>query len=218
MRPGRSIRPSHGAVWAALSWGARTSSGTAPPSTTLPRPGAARIALDGGGALINQSIHTVDLLLWMMGPVAEATAFSARRIHAQIEGEDTLVAALRFRSGALGVIEAATSIYPGFKRRLELTGSEGTITVDGDNISTWALRDQSPNPSPATADISDGSGNAMAISWEGHRRIMEDFAAAIREDRPPYVDGLQGRASLELVLALYRSARDGGRTVSLGGN
>ncbi len=176
------------------------------------------LALDGGGALINQSIHTVDLLLWTMGPVAEATAFSARRAHPQIEGEDTLVAALRFGNGALGVIEAATSVYPGFKRRLELTGTEGTIVLDGDNISTWALRDQSPNPLPAAADISDGSGNAMAISCEGHRRIMEDFSEAIREDRAPYVDGQQGRTSLELVLAIYRSAREGGHAVTLGGS
>ncbi len=172
-------------------------------------------ALDGGGALINQSIHTVDLLQWIVGPVAEVSAFYARRLHRLIEGEDTLVAALRFGSRALGVIEAATSVYPGFKRRLEITGTQGTVVLDGDNIVTWALRDKSPNPLPPSAEISDGSGNAMAISNEGHRRIMQDFSEAIRDDRQPYVDGVQGRRSLELVSALYRSANDGGRPVRL---
>jgi UDP-N-acetyl-2-amino-2-deoxyglucuronate dehydrogenase len=173
------------------------------------------LALDGGGALINQSIHTVDLLQWTMGPVAEVAAFSSKRVNPQIEGEDTLVAALRFRNGALGVVEAATSAYPGFKRRLEITGTEGTVVLEGDNIVTWALRDKSPNPLPPVAEISDGSGQAMAISNEGHRRIMQDFAEAIRDNRPAYVDGLQGRRSLELVLAIYRSAVDGGRPVIL---
>lgn len=173
------------------------------------------LALDGGGALINQAIHTVDLLHWIMGPVAQASAFSNRLLHPQIEGEDTLVATLRFRNGALGVIEAATSVYPGFRRRLELTGTEGTAVLDGDNISVWALQDHSANPLPAEADISDGSGNAMAISCEGHRRVMQDFCDAVIEGRSPRVDGTSGRASLQLVLALYESARNGGKTVAV---
>ena len=165
------------------------------------------ISLDGGGALINQAIHTVDLLRWIMGPVEALNAFSARRVHSQIEGEDTMVAALRFRSGALGVIEAGTSIYPGFKRRLEISGTEGTAILDGDNITAWALRDGSPNPAPPSREIADGSADPMAIDFEGHRRVMDDFAAAIREGRRPFVDGHQGRQSLELVLAAYESAR-----------
>jgi UDP-N-acetyl-2-amino-2-deoxyglucuronate dehydrogenase len=168
------------------------------------------LALDGGGALINQAIHTVDLLRWIMGPVEGLSAFSARRIHRQIEGEDTLVAALRFRSGALGVIEAGTSIYPGFKRRLEISGTEGTAILDGDNITTWSLRDGSPNPAPPSREIADGSADPMAIDFEGHRRVMEDFAVAIRDGRKPFVDGHQGRQSLELVLTAYDSARTSG--------
>jgi predicted dehydrogenase len=166
------------------------------------------MALDGGGALINQAIHTVDLLRWIAGPIASLSAFSDKILHPQIEGEDTLVAALRFRNGALGVIEAATSVYPGFKRRVEITGTEGTAVLDGDNITTWALRDRSPNPAPPGGEISDGSANPMAIDCEGHRRVMDDFAAAIREDRPPAVDGREGRLALEVVLAVYRSARE----------
>jgi predicted dehydrogenase len=167
------------------------------------------LELDGGGALINQAIHTVDLLQWILGPVAEVQAYSGRLLHPQIEGEDTLAATLRFRNNALGVIEAATSVYPGFKRRLEITGTEGTAVLEGDNITIWALKDGSPNPAPPTGEVSDGSSNAMAIDSEGHRRVMEDFAQAIRQGRKPAVDGEEGRRSLELVMALYRSSRLG---------
>jgi len=164
------------------------------------------LALDGGGALINQAIHTVDLLRWTMGPVASVSAFSGRLLHEQIEGEDTLVAALRFQSGALGIVEAGTSVYPGFKRRLELSGTEGSVILDGDNISVWALRDGSASPIPASRDVADGSANPMAIDFEGHRRVMADFADAVLAGRDPFVDGHEGRQSLELVLAIYAAA------------
>lgn len=164
------------------------------------------MTLDGGGVLINQAIHTVDLLTWIAGPVATATAFCNRRVHSRIEGEDTLVANLRFESGALGVIEAATSAYPGFKRRIELTGTEGTVVLDGDNISVWSLRDGSPCPAPPAAEVSNGSAHPMAIDCEGHRRIMADFAESILARRSPVVDGTEGRRSLELVRRIYAAA------------
>jgi len=175
------------------------------------------LALDGGGALINQAIHTVDLLRWIAGPVVELSAYTGRLLHHNIEGEDTVAAALRFQNGALGVIEAGTSVFPGFKRRIEITGTEGTAVLEGDNISTWALRDGSPNPLPAVAEVSDGSANPMAIDCEGHRRVLEDFAQSIRENRAPVVDGRQGRQALELVMAVYRSAAQG-RRVSMAGD
>src|SRR5437867_1398355 len=168
------------------------------------------LALDGGGALINQAIHTVDLLRWIAGPVERVSAFKDRLTHPEIEGEDTLVAALRFASGACGVIEAATSVYPGFKRRLELTGTEGTAILEGDNITVWELRDGSPSPVPAAPDISNAASNPMGIDVEGHRRVMEDFARAVLENRSPLVDGRAGRLSLELVSTLYAAAREGG--------
>jgi predicted dehydrogenase len=164
------------------------------------------LALDGGGALINQAIHTVDLLRWIMGPVAGVSAYSDRLLHTGIEAEDTLVAIVRFQSGALGIIEAATSAYPGFKRRLEITGTEGTVILDGDNLTTWALRDGSTNPAASAGDVSNGSADPMAIDCEGHRRVMADFAAAILQQRKPLVDGRDGRQSLELVRSIYRSA------------
>lgn len=172
------------------------------------------IELDGGGALINQAIHTVDLLRFVAGPVGEVSGLTGTLLHNQIQGEDTAVATLKMKSGALGVIEAATSAYPGFKRRLEVTGTEGTVVLEGDNIAVWSLRDGSSNPLASTGEVSDGSADPMAIDCEGHRRVMEDFAEAILGHRAPYVDGVAGRQSLEIVRAVYRSAL-GGTPVSL---
>ncbi len=166
------------------------------------------IATDGGGALINQAIHTVDLLRWMMGPVDAAFAMKAALRYPQIECEDTLVASLRFQNGALGVIEAATSAKPGFKRRLEISGERGTVILDGDAISCWAI-DGEDEEAGGGEQITDGSSNPAAISNEGHRRQIEDMMRAVVEDRPPMIDGREGRKSLEVVTALYESSVSG---------
>ncbi len=165
-------------------------------------------ALDGGGALINQAIHTVDLLRWLAGPVETAFAMKAALRYPQIEGEDTLVASLRFQNGALGVIQATTSVKPGFKRRVELSGERGTIILDGDAISVWALDGETDAPSD-DAQLTDGSANPAAISNEGHRMQIEDMVNAVREGRAPLIDGREGRLSLEVVEALYASANAG---------
>jgi predicted dehydrogenase len=171
------------------------------------------MALDGGGALINQAIHTVDLLRWMMGPVETAFAMKSALRYPQIEAEDTLVASLRFQNGALGVIEAATSAKPGFKRRLEISGERGTVILDGDAISVWAIDGESEDSSGGE-QITDGSANPAAISNEGHRCQIEDMMKAVIEDRQPMIDGREGCKSLELVAALYASANEG-RAVEL---
>jgi len=165
-------------------------------------------AMDGGGALINQAIHTVDLLRWMMGPVDAAFAMKAALRYPHIEGEDTLVASLRFKNGALGVIEAATSAKPGFKRRLEISGERGTVILDGDTIGCWAI-DGEGEEAGGGEQITDGSANPAAISNEGHRRQIEDMMRAVIEDREPMIDGREGRKSLEVVIALYESAVSG---------
>ena len=163
------------------------------------------IAMDGGGALINQAIHTVDLLRWMMGPVEAAVAMKAALRYPQIEGEDTLVASLRFKNGALGVIEAATSVKPGFKRRLEISGERGSVILDGDAISRWAIEGEEEEGGGG-GQITDGSSNPAAISNEGHRLQIEDMMRAVIDGRAPMIDGREGRKSLELVVALYGSA------------
>ncbi len=166
------------------------------------------LAFDGGGALINQAIHTVDLLRWIMGPVETVFALKAGLRYPHIEAEDTLVASLRFQNGALGVIEATTSVKPGFKRRLEISGERGTVILDGDSIGCWALDGEDENIGDGE-QITDGSANPAAISNKGHRRQIEDMMRSVIEDRSPMIDGREGRRSLEVVSAIYESANSG---------
>ena len=167
------------------------------------------MALDGGGALINQAIHTVDLLRWFAGPVAEAFAFRNALRYPHIEAEDTLVGSLRFANGALGVVQATTSVKPGFKRRVELSGERGTIILDGDAISVWDI-DGEASAASNDAQLTDGSANPAAISNEGHRLQIEDMVRAISDHRAPLLDGREGRKSLEVVMALYEAANTAG--------
>ena len=162
--------------------------------------------LDGGGALMNQGIHSVDLLLWLLGEVERVYAATRTALHS-IEVEDTAVACLEFAGGAIGTLEAATSAFPGMPRRVELTGSEGTIVVEHDRVVSVQVR-APPEPPPQ----SDGSANPSATSpvvsdIRGHARVLEDFVSAIRTGATPLCDGHEGRRSVELVEALYRSAR-----------
>ena len=165
------------------------------------------MALDGGGALINQAIHTIDLLRWMMGPVESAFAMKKALRYPHIEGEDTLVGTLQFANGALGAVVATTSVKPGFKRRLEISGANGTIILDGDAISVWDVEGDAQRDE-AAEQITDGSSNPAAISTEGHRRQIEDMMHAVRENRAPVIDGHEGRKSLEVVSALYQAAQE----------
>ena len=166
------------------------------------------MALDGGGALINQAIHTLDLLRWMMGPVQSAFAMKKALRYPQIEAEDTLVGNLQFANGALGAVVATTSIKPGFKRRLEISGERGTIILDGDAISVWDIEGESSEQG-AAEQITDGSSNPAAISTLGHRLQIEDMMHAVLEDRQPIINGHEGRKSLEVVMALYQAAYEG---------
>ena len=165
-------------------------------------------ALDGGGAVMNQGIHTVDLLLWLFGDVDRVAAITRTALHA-IEVEDTAVASLQFASGAVGTLEVTTAAYPGFPRRVELTGSEGTVTIEGDRVVSVSLRSEPPIARPQH----DGNANASASSpvvsdIRGHRRVIEDFIDAVQLHRSPLCDGRDGRRSVALVQAIYRSARD----------
>jgi predicted dehydrogenase len=164
-------------------------------------------ALDGGGALINQAIHTIDLLRWIMGRVDKAFAMKKALRYPHIEGEDTLIGNLEFQNGALGVVEATTSVKPGFKRRLEISGERGTIILDGDAISVWDIEGEQLSDD-AAEQITDGSSNPAAISTEGHRRQIEDMLHAVLENREPIVNGSEGRKSLEVVTALYQAANE----------
>ena len=162
---------------------------------------------DGGGALINQGIHTVDLLRYLLGDVTRVQAVTATALH-DIDAEDTCVATLEFANGAVGVLNATTAAYPGYPRRVEITGTEGTVRLETDRIANADLR----NPPPAEDHVEPPDQNASANSpvvsdVRGHQRIIEDFVQSIETGRPSICDGEDGRRSLALVEAIYQAAR-----------
>jgi len=163
-------------------------------------------ALDGGGALINQGIHAVDWLVWIGGPVRKVAAQTRTLLH-KIEAEDTALALLEFTNGAAGLIEATTSVYPGFAMRLEITGEKGSVIITPDAVESADIIDI-PDAVKlfSRAGLDDGSSDPGNIGWQTHRTLIEDFIAAIRDNRKPLVDGVEGRRSLELVCAIYEAA------------
>lgn len=165
-------------------------------------------ALDGGGALMNQGIHTVDTLLWLLGPVVSLSAKSATQLH-DIEVEDTVVATLKFESGALGTLEATTAAYPGYPRRIEISGTEGTLIVDGDNLIAADLRTPLEATLVAAAAATAGQSSPVVSDATAHQRVFEDFIDAITNNREPACSGAEGRKSVALVQAIYQSARIG---------
>jgi UDP-N-acetyl-2-amino-2-deoxyglucuronate dehydrogenase len=172
-------------------------------------------ALDGG-SLMNQGIHYVDLLRWCMGPVTEVTAVCATQTH-QVEVEDTALAIVRFASGALGTIVSSTAVYPGFSQRLEITGTEGTVIVEDGKIVSRALRGGPPGPGgpPGQAEApeaADAAADPGGIDPASHAAQIADLLRAIGQGRQPSVTAESARDTLEIVCAVYQSARDG-RTV-----
>lgn len=165
--------------------------------------------LDGGGAVMNQAIHTVDLVQWMFGPVARVSAATATRVHS-IEVEDTAAAVIEFASGALGTIEAATSLFPGYPRRLEVTGSNGTVILEDDKLVSVELRGASssaPAAAPPPAGRPENVASPVVSDASAHQRVIEDFVRAIQTNTVPACDGREGRRSVELVEAIYAAAR-----------
>jgi predicted dehydrogenase len=166
-------------------------------------------ALDGGAALVNQGIHTVDLLLWLLGPVAEVRALAGTLLHS-IEGEDVALALLRFASGALATLEATTAAFPGYPRRVEISGTEGTVVVEGDRVVAADLRTAAPGLVSAGDEGTASAATAIVADATPHRRMIEDFARAIATGVAPACDGREGLRSLALVEAVYAAARGGG--------
>ena len=170
--------------------------------------------LDGGGALMNQAIHGVDLLQWFAGLPIEVSGRMTRRVHTAIQADDTTVASLAFPCGALGCIEATTAAFPGWSRRIELCGEHGSICLEDDHIARWDFaqsepEDESVRNAPRDDALGSGAGTPGSISIAGHLRQIQDFVAAVREDRPPIVDGHEGRKAVALIHAIYDSARRG---------
>lgn len=169
---------------------------------------------DGGGALMNQAIHAVDLLQWFMGPVKSLSAYTSTVAHTGIEVEDNAVAALRFRNGAFGVVEASTAVFPGFQKRIEVSGSDGSIILEESTLRAWEFSKPAADDAVVRRRYGEresgggGAADPLAISFEGHRKQFEDLIRAVETGGTPLVDGSEARKSVEIILAIYRSARD----------
>jgi UDP-N-acetyl-2-amino-2-deoxyglucuronate dehydrogenase len=173
------------------------------------------LALDGGGALINQGIHTIDLLLWLLGDVSRVQARVATQLHA-VESEDTATALLEFASGAIGVFHATTAAYPGYPRRVEISGTEGTVVLEHDRIIAVDLRNAPEEGAKFAERDENRSGSSAVVSdFRGHQAVIEDFLCAIQKNTVPACDGREGRRSLALVEAIYRAARSPQMTASV---
>jgi UDP-N-acetyl-2-amino-2-deoxyglucuronate dehydrogenase len=177
------------------------------------RPVKGSWAVEGGGALINQAIHQVDILRWLAGPVREVFAeWNIGAAHA-IESEDMVTAVLRYASGAAGVIQASTAFWPGYPERIEFHGTRGTAVITGDKLTAWDVRDDEGERPPLEQALASGASDPMAISVETFERQFLDFGEAIRTGRPPRVGGEEGYEALEIVDAIYRSCRTGNKVV-----
>jgi predicted dehydrogenase len=166
-------------------------------------------AVEGGGALINQAIHQVDILRWLAGPVSELYAVWQLGALHKIESEDVVNAVVRYASGATGVIQASTAFWPGYTERTEFHGTKGTAIISGDKLTAWDVRDDAGEAPPLARDVASGSSDPMAISLEPFERQFLDFGDAIRTGRKPLVAGEDGCLALEIVDAVYRSCRTG---------
>jgi len=172
--------------------------------------------LDGGGALMNQSIHTIDMLQWLAGPVESVFAFTDRLAHKRIEVEDVAVAALRFRSGALGVIEGSSAAYPGHPKEIHISGEKGSAFLRDSSFTVWKFAEEKTEDKKILrkhglreAKAGAGAADPRTITWEGHRVQFEDAARAIRTGREPMVSGAEARKAVEIILAVYKSAQTG---------
>lgn len=182
---------------------------------------------DGGGALINQSIHTIDLLQWIMGPVKKVFGYTATVGH-KIETEDTGVAILEFENGAFGTIEGTSSAYPGLFARLEVNGTRGSVAIENGVLKTWKFaekKEKDPEEEKVPSGDAVGAGPSVGVDFKArdpskskngiaHREQYRDFVNTILQDREPVVNGEEGKKALEIILAVYQSAQEG-REVNL---
>lgn len=165
-------------------------------------------ALDGGGALMNQGVHGVDIIRWMMGDVESVFAYASPLIH-DIEVEDTAVAVVKYANGAYGVIQGATTVNPGQEARFEIHGEHGSIVYGDSGFKVWKTVDDALAPTDTPQGTADGTDDPRAISADGHYMLIDDLIGAVKENREPLISGEEARKSVDLILAIYESARTG---------
>ena len=181
--------------------------------------------LDGGGVLINQAIHSIDLLQWLMGPVVEVTAYTGLLAHERIEVEDTAVAILKFAGGALGTIVATTAAYPGLTARIAVHGDRGSAVIDDDELWYFHAAGEGQegeaygggeNQAEKVMEQYGASGSGPGAGADpgslsmAHRDQIQDFVEAVREGREPSINVEEGRKPLAIISAIYESVRTGG--------
>lgn len=163
--------------------------------------------VEGGGALIGQAIHSLDMLLYLAGAVDEVQAsWKLGALHA-IESEDMVSAILRYANGAMGLIQASTALWPGYPERLEIHGTQGTAIITGDQLTTWDVRDDRGPATPVAAKAASGASDPMAISLAPFERQFKDFAEACKSGSAPACSGEDGYRALQLVRGIYASCR-----------
>jgi len=171
--------------------------------------------LDGGGALMNQSIHAIDLLQWLAGDISEAFAYTETLAHTGIEVEDVAAATVRFGNGALGTIMGTTASWPGWSKRIEISGTTGSVILEDEIVRKWEFVEAQDGDeailqaAAAGQDSAKGASDPSAIGFEGHRRQLVDFLAALDSGGTPLVDGVEARKAVAIISAIYRSAKSG---------
>lgn len=172
-------------------------------------------ALDGGGSLMNQGIHTIDLLIHLVGEPAAVAAFQGPITHQRIEVEDNLCASVRFQNGAIGTIEASTSCAPGFPRKVEISGERGTVCIEDNRIVRWEFDEMNPEDNDIIEKFSvspssvGGAADPLAIDTRGHSLVIEDFVRSVSKKGKPCIDGVEGKKAVDFVSAVYDSIRTG---------
>lgn len=172
------------------------------------------LTLDGGGALINQAIHAIDLLQWLVGMPEEVFAWKTRRVHLGIEAEDTACATLKFAHGALGTLEATTAAWPGWERRIEICGEFGSAAIEDERIVRWEFKEADAADESLLASMNAHAAGSGAdapdqISFQGHQQQIADMVQSLRHHTPLLIDGQQARHAVALVRALYASSASG---------
>lgn len=167
---------------------------------------------EGGGALINQAIHQVDILLYLIGPVKSVQGTWQLGARHHIESEDVVNALLSYESGATGVVQASTAFWPGYTERIEIHGTKGTAIISGDRLTSWdVLEDEDANaadPAPVAQNFASGSSDPMAIALTSFERQFLDFADAIRNGTEPLSSGEDGYRALQVVTGIYQACRE----------
>jgi UDP-N-acetyl-2-amino-2-deoxyglucuronate dehydrogenase len=173
------------------------------------RPVKGSWAGEGGGALISQAIHQVDVLLHLIGAVDEVFGYWHLGATHKIESEDLVCAVMHYASGATGVIQAATALWPGYPERIEIHGTKGSAIVTGDQLTAWDVKDDSGEPAPVSQQAKSGASDPMAISLTPFERQLTDFGEACKTGRAPASGGIEGYRALQLVRSIYESCREG---------